>query len=419
MVIVHLYDEDQNNLKQMTYDKFFSDQITQLHQEGRYRIFADLERNAGEAPYAWWRKGGEKTKVVVWCSNDYLGMSHHPEVIRALIDGATQYGAGSGGTRNISGTAHPHVVLEETVALHHNKEKALIFSSGYTANEATISTLASKLPGCVVFSDEKNHASMIQGIRSSRAQKVIFRHNDTVDLREKLASVPRETPKLIVFTSVYSMDGDIAPIEEICNLADEFHALTYLDEVHAVGMYGETGAGVAAAQGLSHRIDVIQGNFAKAYGVIGGYIASSRALVDFVRSHASGFIFTTSLPPATALAAQTSLQILQQDKTIQEKFWRKVAAFKKAISKTKIPHRINKSHIVPIVVGDAKICRSICQQLLEEHQIYAQPINYPTVPVGQERLRITVTPAHSQDHIDQLIDGLQQVWSLTKFSNAA
>ncbi len=403
----------------MNYDHFFIDQINQLHQEGRYRFFADLERIVGEAPYAWWHHEGQKTKVVVWCSNDYLGMSHHPKVIETLIQGASHYGAGSGGTRNISGTSHPHVMLEETIAQHHNKERALIFSSGYIANEATISTLASKIPGCVVLSDEKNHASMIQGIRASRAPKIIFRHNDLHDLREKLASLPLQTPKMIVFTSVYSMDGDIAPIESICDLAEEFNALTYIDEVHAVGMYGPTGAGVASQWGLDHRIDVIQGNFAKAYGVVGGYIASSTKLVDFVRSHASGFIFTTSLPPATALAAQASVQILQRDGKIRQAFWQRVNQFKEALSKTPIPHRISDSHIVPIIVGEAKLCKEICDRLLHEHQIYAQPINYPTVPVGQERLRITVTPAHTKDHIDQLIHGLQQVWKVTSLAKAA
>lgn len=406
-------------LKQMKYDHFFKDQISQLHQDGRYRYFADLERIVGDAPHAWWHHDEGKTKVVVWCSNDYLGMSHHPRVIQALVEGANHYGAGSGGTRNISGTAHPHVLLEETVASHHGKEKALIFSSGYTANEATISTLASKIPGCVVFSDEKNHASMIQGIRSSRALKVIFRHNDLEDLREKLASFPINTPKLIAFTSVYSMDGDIAPIEGICDLAQEFNALTYIDEVHAVGMYGPTGAGVASQWGLDHRIDIIQGNFAKAYGVVGGYIASSTPLVDFVRSHASGFIFTTSLPPATALAAQASVQVLQEDAHLRQTFWQRVNDFKQALSKTNIPHRISDSHIVPIVVGNAKLCKEICDRLLVDHQIYAQPINYPTVPVGQERLRITVTPAHTQEHIDQLIEALHKVWGISSIPKAA
>lgn len=403
----------------MNYDHFFVDQINQLHQEGRYRFFADLERIVGQAPYAWWHHDGEQTRVVVWCSNDYLGMSHHPRVIEAMVQGATHYGAGSGGTRNISGTAHPHVLLEETVAGHHGKEKALIFSSGYTANEATISTLVSKIPGCVVLSDEKNHASMIQGIRASRAPKIIFRHNDLADLREKLTHIPYDTPKLIAFTSVYSMDGDIAPIEGICDLAQEFNALTYMDEVHAVGMYGPTGAGVASQLGLDHRIDIIQGNFAKAYGVVGGYIASSAKLVDFVRSHASGFIFTTSLPPAIALAAQASIQVLQEDESLRQTFWQRVNTFKNALSKTNIPHRISDSHIVPVVVGNAKLCKEICDRLLNEHQIYAQPINYPTVPVGQERLRITVTPAHTNEHIDQLIDALQKVWRMAGVAKAA
>jgi 5-aminolevulinate synthase len=403
----------------MNYEHFFSDQLNLLQRDGRYRVFADLERIVGEAPYAWWHHDDQKDKVVVWCSNDYLGMSHHPQVVQALLEGGKKYGAGSGGTRNISGTSHPHVLLEQAVAKLHEKRSALIFSSGYTANEATISTLASKIPGCVVLSDEKNHASVIQGIRSSRAPKYIFKHNDLSDLRTQLEILGRKTPKLIVFTSVYSMDGDIAPIEGICDLAAEFNALTYIDEVHAVGMYGETGAGVAAARGLAHRIDIIQANFAKAYGVVGGYIAGSEKLIDFVRSHAPGFIFTTSLPPATALAAKASVEHLRCDPSIRQQFWQRVNQFKQAIAKTPIPHRINESHIIPIVVGEAKLCKEICDRLLYEHHLYAQPINYPTVPVGQERLRITITPAHTEEHIDQLIQALQTVWGLSRVAQAA
>lgn len=395
----------------MQYDQFFANYTDKLRHEGRYRIFADLERIVGNAPYANWHHDGDIDEVVVWCSNDYLGMSHHPEVVSAFVDGAHKYGVGSGGTRNIAGTAHAHVLLEETVANFHQKEKALIFSSGYTANEAAVSTIAGNLPGCIVFSDEKNHASIIQGIRSSRAPKIIFRHNDLADLEQKLASIPLEQPKLIVFTSVYSMDGDIAPVAGICALAKKYGALTYIDEVHAVGMYGDEGAGITSQLELRDHVDVIQGNFAKGFGVVGGYIAGSKHLVDFVRSAASGFIFTTSLPPATAMAARKSLEVIADRKDLRAQFWDRVHYFKQQLAKTNLPYQHTNSHIVPIIIGHAKHCREISDILLHQHKIYVQPINYPTVPVGQERLRITVTPLHTYEHIDTLVDTLSTLWA--------
>lgn len=395
----------------MQYDNFFANYTDKLRQEGRYRIFADLERIVGKAPYAQWHHDGGIDEVVVWCSNDYLGMSHHSEVISAFVEGAYKYGAGSGGTRNIAGTAHAHVLLEETVANFHQKEKALIFSSGYTANEAAVSAIAGNLPSCIVFSDEKNHASIIQGIRSSRAPKVIFKHNDLADLEQKLANFPLEQPKLIVFTSVYSMDGDIAPVAGICALAKKYGALTYIDEVHAVGMYGDDGAGITSQLSLRDQVDVIQGNFAKGFGVVGGYIAGSKALVDFVRSAASGFIFTTSLPPATAMAARKSIEVIADRKDLRAQFWDRVQYFKQQLAKTNLPYQQTSSHIVPIIIGHAKHCREISDILLHHHKIYVQPINYPTVPVGQERLRITVTPLHTYEHIDTLVETLSMLWS--------
>lgn len=396
----------------MNYNQFFASHLQQLRQEGRYRVFADLERPVGEAPYAYWHHEGGKEKVVVWCSNDYLGMSHHPEVIMAAHDAVTTYGVGSGGTRNISGTAHPHVLLEEAVADFHQKESALIFSSGYTANEATLSCLLRHLPNIIAFSDEKNHASVIQGISHSGAKKAIFKHNDLADLEAKLKQYPLEQPKLVVITSIYSMSGDIAPLRDICRLAKEHNALTYVDEVHAVGMYGQHGAGIIEQEGLQDLVDIIQGNFAKGFGVVGGYIAGSELLVDFVRSTASGFIFTTSIPPATAIAALKSLEIIATDDQLRQTFWDNVNYFKQQLLKTHLPYEITDSHIVPIVIGDARICREICDTLLHEDKIYIQPINYPTVPVGQERLRITVTPAHTHDHIDQLVAALVQICNI-------
>lgn len=395
----------------MNYNKFFISHLDELKQEGRYRVFIDLERPIGMAPKALWHHDGKVDDVVVWCSNDYLGMSHHPDVVDAFVKAAKNYGVGSGGTRNISGTAHPHVELERQISSFHGKEAGLIFSSGYVANEATISALASHLPNCVIFSDEANHASMIQGIRNSRAEKFIFAHNDLNDLEAKLQSVSPNHPKLIVFTSVYSMEGDIAPIKEICALAKKYGAMTYVDEVHAVGMYGPSGAGVSEKLGVQDELDIIQGNFAKGFGVVGGYITGNSHLIDFIRSTASGFIFTTSMPPATAIAIQTSLSIIQKGSELRERFWENVTYFKDKISKTTLPFQQTTSHIVPVVIGNAKACKKICDELLQDHKIYIQPINYPTVPVGQERLRITISPNHTFDHIDHLISSLETVYA--------
>jgi 5-aminolevulinate synthase len=395
----------------MNYDQIFSSYLTSLKTEGRYRIFADLERLVGEAPYALWHSCEGIKKVIVWCSNDYLGMSQHPEVIKAMVEATKLYGVGSGGTRNISGTAHSHVKLEQEVADLHGKEKGLIFTSGYIANEATISSLAKALPNCVVLSDEKNHASIIQGIRVGGCERRVFQHNNLSDLRANLSSLDPHRPKIIAFISVYSMDGDIAPIEAICDLAKEFNAITYLDEVHAVGLYGPEGAGVAAQLGLQDRIDVIQANFAKAYGVIGGYITGSNALVDYVRSAASGFIFTTSLPPAVVAAVHKSISILRHDTTLRDQLWNRVNLLKERLEKSSIPFERAASHIVPVIVGNATQCQSVSDILRDEYGIYAQPINYPTVPRGQERLRLTVTPAHTPTMINQLGDALEDIWN--------
>ena len=395
----------------MNYQTFITQKLEALKTEGRYRIFANLERHAGNAPYAFWRNpNGDLLPVVVWCSNDYLNMSHHPEVINAFQKAAALYGVGSGGTRNISGTANLHVELECTLAKLHHKESSLLFTSGYSANEAALCALGEGLPNCVFFSDEKNHASMIQGIRHSKAEKFIFRHNDMDDLRQKLSSVDIKRPKVIAFVSVYSMDGDIAPLKEICDLAKEFNALTYLDEVHAVGIYGPKGNGVAAEQNLLDAIDIIQGNFAKAYGVVGGYITGSRTLVDFIRSYAPGFIFTTSLPPAVAAAAIQSINILQADADYRNYLWENVAYLKKALRKTRVRFIDSLSHIVPIIIGNAHLCQEIASRLLNNFHIYVQPINYPTVPKGQERLRLTVTPSHTKEMIDELVNALENLW---------
>lgn len=392
----------------MPYTHIFQNQLTTLKREGRYRFFVDLERIVGKAPFALWNSpDGTKKEVNVWCSNDYLGMTQHPEVVASMEEAVRQYGVGSGGTRNISGTAHPHVLLEKTVAQLHHKEAGLVFTSGYCANEAAISSIASFLPDCLIISDEKNHASVIQGIRNSRAEKVVVDHNDMKHLEAVLKAAGRDRPKLVIATSVYSMDGDIAPLKEICALSREYHALSYVDEVHAVGMYGSQGAGVLSA--IGETADIIQGNFAKAYGVVGGYITGSAPLVDFIRSMASGFIFTTSLPPAIATAARASVEHLRIDQTVRARFWNRVEKLKAELAKTDLPVVENDSHIVPIVVGEAALCKEICDRLLLEHQIYVQPINYPTVPRGEERLRLTITPAHTDEHIMQLVEALQEV----------
>lgn len=394
----------------MTYDNFFEQELEILKSEGRYRIFADLERHSNTPPIATWHSPHGQKQVVIWCSNDYMGMSHHPQVIQAATQATKEYGAGSGGTRNISGTAHLHVELERTIANLHGKEAGLVFTSGYVANEATLCTLTQGLPDCVAFCDEKIHASMIQGIRHSRVPRHIFSHNNLDQLKSQLSSYHKKQPKLIAFVSVYSMEGDFAPIEAICDLAQEYNALTYLDEVHAVGIYGKGGAGLANALNQQHRIDVIQGNFAKAYGVIGGYITGAKSLVDYVRSFASGFIFTTSLPPMVTNAAITSIKVLQEADHLRDKLWENVNLLKNLLAKTQVNYRNIPSHIVPIVIGDAKTCKDFTDALLNDFGIYVQPINYPTVPRGQERLRLTVTPLHTTEMIHDMVNALSSLW---------
>lgn len=394
----------------MDYPSFFKEKLQDIKTEGRYRVFADLERCAKDFPYAFYYNDGNPRRVVVWCANDYLAMGQNEKVLEAMQSAIGRVGAGAGGTRNISGTNHYHVLLEKEVADLHDKESGLIFSSGYVSNEASVSSLASHLPDCVVFSDSHNHASIIQGIRNSRAHKEIFHHNSPTHLKELLSRYPKERAKLIIFESVYSMDGDIAPIEAFCDLAEEFNALTYIDEVHAVGMYGHKGGGIAQREGQSHRLSVIEGTLGKAYGVVGGYITSSADLVDFVRSFASGFIFTTSMPPAVAAGALASIQHLKISQVERAKHQERVAKVKKRLIQAGIPFMPTNSHIIPIMVRDAHQCKLASDMLLKEHNVYVQPINYPTVPRGTERLRITPSPVHTDGMIDELIDALKSVW---------
>lgn len=396
-------------VKVMQYDNFFENALEGLKNDGRYRYFLNIKRLCGDFPYALYQDGLESRKVVVWCGNDYLGMGQHPQVRQAMHEAIDHYGVGSGGTRNISGSSTAHVELEEEIARLHQKESALVFTSGYVANEAALNTLATHLPQCVVLSDENNHASIIQGIRNSRAEKMIFRHNDIDHLRTLLEQLPLERPKLIVFESIYSMDGDIGRIKEICALARSFNALTYLDEVHGVGMYGPTGAGVAEALGLQGEVDVIQGTLGKAFGLIGGYIAGRKTVVDFVRSFASGFIFTTSLPPAICKAAKTSIHYLRHHQELRERHKHNVALVKEKLNRYAIPTLHNESHIVPVMIQGAKRCKHTADRLLRDHDIYVQPINYPTVAKGSERLRITPSALHSEEMIDQLVEALKSV----------
>ncbi|MCR6631358.1 MAG: 5-aminolevulinate synthase [Magnetospirillum sp.] len=394
----------------MDYQHYFTKRIADLKSEGRYRVFADLERRCGHFPVARNYRDGQVHEVTVWCSNDYLGMGQHPEVLAAAKEAVDRCGAGAGGTRNISGTNHYHVLLEEELASWNAKESALLFTSGYVANDTTLSTLASTIPGCVVFSDELNHNSMIEGIRHSKAPKHIFRHNDPESLDELLSAYPNETPKLVAFESVYSMDGDIAPIAEICDVAEKHNAMTYLDEVHAAGMYGTFGSGVAERDGVRDRITIIQGTLAKAVGVVGGYIAASNSLVDYVRSFGPGFIFSSSMPPMVAAAALASIKVLRKDPSIRDRHQERAAATKRRLAEAGIPVMPSVSHIVPVMVGNATLCKQASDLLLNKHNIYVQPINYPTVPVGTERLRITPTPLHTDEMLDHLVKSFIAVW---------
>ena len=403
----------------MDYKKFFSESINSLKKSGEYRIFREIGRIAGSYPNAKFNNITKEENIIVWCSNDYLGMGQHPFVIEAIERAMKEIGVGSGGTRNISGTNLYHVALENEISNIHEKEASLVFTSGYVANDAALSTLGSKLKNCAIFSDEKNHASIINGIRNSKAEKFIFKHNDTNHLENLLKKVKIDRPKIIAFESVYSMDGDFTPIESFVKLAKKYNALTYLDEVHAVGLYGFSGGGVAQEQKIMGEIDIINGTLAKAFGLIGGYISSTKSIIDFVRSFSPGFIFTTSIPPAIAAGAIESIRYVKDNQQLRDKLKEKSLLIKEKLLAANIPFLKTKSHIIPIIIGDSKLCKKAADELLEKHKVYLQPINYPTVPRGEERLRITPSPLHTDQMINELIDALIFTWKKLKLKKAA
>ena len=394
----------------MDYGDYFQSALDAIHREGRYRVFADIKRHRGAYPAGEQHVGGSVRPITVWCSNDYLGMGQHPAVVAAMHEAIDTVGAGSGGTRNISGTTHYHVALEEEIAGLHGKEAALLFTSAYVANDATLATLVKLMPGTIVFSDEKNHASMIEGIRHGGGPKQIWRHNDLADLEAKLKSAPAGVPKIVVFESVYSMDGHIAPIGAICDLAEKYGALTYLDEVHAVGLYGQHGGGIAERDGVMSRVDIINGTLAKGFGVMGGYIAASRACCDAIRSYAAGFIFTTSVAPAIAAGALASIRHLKGSQLERARHQERAATLKARLTAAGLPVMANPSHIVPVMVGDPVHCKALTDALLDRYGIYVQPINYPTVPKGGERIRLTPSPQHTNAQMDALVDALDTLW---------
>jgi len=397
----------------------FRDALAGLRREGRYRIFADIVRRRGGYPHADFYEDADKRPITVWCSNDYLCMGQHPVVLQAMHEAIDTTGAGAGGTRNISGTTHYHVELERELAELHGKEASLLFTSGYISNDATLATLGRILPGLVVFSDELNHASMIEGIKHGGMPKHLFRHNDLQHLESLLASADPAAPKLIAFESVYSMDGDFGKIADVCDLAEKYGALTYLDEVHGVGLYGPRGAGVAARDGVMHRIDIVEGTLAKAFGVMGGYIAASAELVDCIRSFAPGFIFTTSLAPAIAAGVLASVRYLKASDVERAKLHERAARLKRLFRDAGLPVMESPSHIVPVFVGDAALCKSVSDALLRDHAIYVQPINFPTVPRGKERLRFTPSPMHTDAMMEALVAALDRVWTAHRLSRAA
>lgn len=404
----------------MDYDQVFEQALLSLKQEKRYRVFTELGRHAGAFPKATRHlPGGNEQQVTIWCSNDYLGMGQHPDVLNAIKTAADQYGAGAGGTRNISGNTRMICELERELADLHAKESALVFTSGFVSNDATLSTLGKLLPGCVILSDELNHASMIDGVRHAGCEKIIFRHNDVRDLEDKLKSLDPGRAKIIAFESVYSMDGDISPIKEFCDLADKYGALTYLDEVHAVGLYGPRGGGVAEREGLMDRITIIEGTLGKAFGVVGGFITSTANIVDAIRSYAPGFIFTTTLSPVMSAGALASVRHLKSSQSERDQHQERAATLKKLLGEAGLPVLPSVTHIVPVMVYDAELCKQASDMLLEDYGIYLQPINYPTVPRGLERLRITPTPFHDDAMMAELVGALKDVWNRLNLKQAA